>query len=60
MASKRQITGWIKVLEKRKEAIGKERDKLREFLSEVGELAETCDRAHEEIESAIDALSCLV
>jgi hypothetical protein len=60
MASKRQIAGWIKTLEKRKEAIGKERDKLRDFISEVEELAETCDRAHEDLTSAIDSLSCLV
>lgn len=60
MASKRQITGWIKTLEKRKEAIGKERDKLRDIISEIEELAETCDLAHEDLTHAIESLSCLV
>ncbi len=54
MASIKQI---IKQLERRRDAIGKERDKLRELLSEWADLADTCDSAYEDIDRAIDALS---
>lgn len=57
MANKRQIDGWIKSLEKRKTAIGKERDRLSAWLMEIDQLIETCERAYEDVQAAIDALS---
>jgi hypothetical protein len=39
------------------EAVAKERDELRDFASEVDDLADTCDRAYDSIRCAIDALS---
>ena len=55
MNEKRMIT----MLEKRKISIGKERDKLREFISDYEELAEHCDQAYDAIQSAIYSLSQL-
>jgi len=52
-----RIATMIKQLEKHRDRIGKERDSLREFLDEVESLKETCDRAYEGIQCAIDALS---
>ena len=52
-----RIKQLIKQLEKRRDAIGKERDKLRELLSEWADLADTCDCAYEDIDHAIDSLS---
>ena len=48
---------WIVQLEKRRDAIGAERDKLREIVEECEGLEDTCNRAHEALEQAIDALS---
>ena len=47
-------------LEIRKVAIGAERDKLREVMSEFEQLLEVCDRAYEDLDSAIGSLSELV
>lgn len=44
-------------LEKRRVAIGAERDKLRDIISEYLDLAETCERAADDLQNAIDALS---
>ena len=54
MASIRQM---IKQLEKRRGAIGRERDKLRDILGEWSDLADNCDTAYEDIDHAIDTLS---
>lgn len=47
----------VKQLEKRRAAIGAERDKLREIVDEFDGLLECCERADENLASAIDALS---
>ncbi len=51
------IRQMIKQLETRRDAIGRERDKLRELLSDWADLADNCDSAYEDIDHAIDALS---
>ncbi len=51
------VKGLIKTLEKRRTAIGVERDKLRDLISDVEDLAETCDRAYDDLQNAIQALS---
>ena len=49
-----------KELVKRQTAVGKERDKLDEFIGELGDLRESCDRAWDALQEARDALSELV
>jgi predicted nucleic acid-binding Zn-ribbon protein len=46
-----------KALEKHRDRIGKERDALRDLESEITDLKETCERAYDDINCAIDALS---
>ena len=48
---------FVKQLEKRRAAIGVERDKLRKLVGEYTDLIDSCERADENISSAIDALS---
>ena len=60
MATKRQIQSWMKTIEKRQQAIAKERDKLDEVIAEMEGLKESCDRAHDSLQHARDALSELV
>ncbi len=48
---------WIKTLKDRQLAIGKERDKLREAISDMESLEECCTTAYDNIQYAIDALS---
>ena len=55
-----KIKTWIKELEERKQAIGAERDKLRELINTVEELESTCISAYDDIDAAIDSLSNLV
>mgnify|MGYP001614067656 CR=1 FL=1 len=50
----------VKGLEKRRTAVGVERDKLRDLQSEVTDLEETCERAYDALGEAINALSELV
>ena len=52
-----QIKTIMQTIEKRKVAIGKERDKLRDFISELEELEETCSRAYDDLQNAVHALS---
>jgi len=52
-----KLAMMIKQLEKHRDKIGKDRDALRDFLDEVESLKETCDRAYQDLECAIDALS---
>ena len=47
----------IKELDAHKKSIGNTRDKLRDTMSEFKELENVCDRAFEDITSAIEALS---
>lgn len=48
---------WIKHLEKHQKAIGIERDKLRETIGEMEDLADSCQDAYDNIQYAIDRLS---
>ena len=44
-------------LEKKQDAVGKVRDDLRDFISSAGDLLESCERACESLECAVDSLS---
>jgi hypothetical protein len=55
--NKRQIASWKKKIEKRRDEVGKMRDKLRDDMDEMDMLKECCDRAVENMDAAIDALS---
>ncbi len=55
-----KIKKVIKQIKKRENAVAKERDKLDELISELGDLREDCDEAWENLQSARDALSELV
>ena len=50
----------INQLRTRQAAIAKERDKLRDLYNEISMLMDSCDRATEALEDAIEALSELV
>lgn len=60
MATKKQIEGWIKQLQKRMDGVAAERDKIDDALDELGMMKDTCDRAYENLQDARDALSELV
>jgi hypothetical protein len=60
MATKTQITAWVKQIDKRKEAIGKERDKLDDLIGEMQSLKDDMDEAFDDLLRARDALSRLV
>lgn len=60
MATKTQITSWMKQIDRRKEAVGKERDKLDDLIGELQSLKEDCDEAYDALQTARDALSRLV
>jgi len=47
----------IKQLKKHAAVIARERDKMRELLLEWDGVADSCDRAHDDLMNAIDALS---
>lgn len=51
------IKKLIKELNARKKAIGKERDRLRNIISEFEDLENVCEVAFQDIESAIETLS---
>ena len=58
MSMKRSDMGRIKTLLKaRQREVGKVRDKLRKDISDFEDLADTCERAFDDIESALQALS---
>lgn len=54
------ISKMIADIQISKVKIGKERDKLYDILDELEGLKESCDRAYEDLENAIEALSELV
>ena len=58
--NKKQVSGWIKQIEKRIAGIEKERDALDDMISRLQDLEEVCTRAHESLMEARDALSELV
>jgi hypothetical protein len=47
-------------IKKRQEAVAAERDKLDDYISELIDLRESCDRAWDALQDARDALSELV
>ena len=55
--TKERFTDLTLELEKRRTAIGVERDKLRELIGEWEDLANSCDTAYDCIDRAIQALS---
>ena len=57
MLTKRQANSIIRRIEKSRDAIAKERDKLEDLMEEIDNLKDTSNRAHEDLESAISALS---
>jgi chromosome segregation ATPase len=52
-----RISTIIKQIEKRRDAVGKERDKLDDLISELEELRNCCERAWDDLQTARDALS---
>lgn len=57
---KKLTTRWIEVLKKRQAEVGKVRDKIRDDLDEMEMLKDSCERAYDDMQRAIDALSELV
>jgi ABC-type transporter Mla subunit MlaD len=57
MKTKGQILAQIKQAKAR---IAKERDKLRDLISDLDQIADDCDEAHYDLERAADALSRLL
>lgn len=60
MATKKKISSWITKLKEREKALAKERDCLDDMIYEFEGLKECCERAMEDLISAIDTLSELV
>jgi DNA repair exonuclease SbcCD ATPase subunit len=60
MATKTQWAKAISQITKRQEAIGKERDKLDDLISELETLKSDCSEAYNALQEARDALSRLV
>jgi hypothetical protein len=52
-----RISTMIKAIEKRRDAVGKERDKLDDMILELECLRECCARAYDDLGHARDALS---
>lgn len=57
---KAQIARWDKAMKKHQAAVAKARDDIDAFLDEMTMLKECCERAHEDIQRAREALSELV
>jgi hypothetical protein len=55
--NKKTAVSLTKAIEKSNARIAKERDKLRELISDAESLYDACDRAVDSLESAADALS---
>ncbi len=60
MATKGQWARTIAQIAKREEAVGKERDKLDELISELQSLRDDCEEAFDALQTARDALSRLL
>jgi hypothetical protein len=60
MATKKQIEGWIKQVQKRMDGVAAERDKIDSVLEELAMLKDSCERAYDNLQNARDALSELV
>lgn len=57
MARKRTVAAIQRDIERSKDKIAKERDRLRELIHEVESIADDCDEAATALETAADALS---
>ena len=55
--TQRKYSAWKKQLQKRLKEVAELRDAIRDDLSEMGQLHEECERAYEDMERAVDALS---
>lgn len=55
--TKRTFQTIQRALEKKRNEVGRARDGLRDLQGEIEDLAETCDRAYDALNEAIDALS---
>lgn len=58
--NKREIKSWTVKIERQKKRIADERDKLRDMVSELEGVLESCDRAIDHMTDAADALSELL
>lgn len=58
--NKRKTQSIIKSIEKHMKQIGKDRDKLDEFIDELNGLREDCEHAYDCLQEARDALSEMV
>jgi hypothetical protein len=52
-----EFEGIIAEIEKRRDAVGKERDRLDDLIGELEGLRDSCDRAYCDLQNARDALS---
>lgn len=57
MTLKRDAAKWQKMIDKHIAGIAKQRDALDDTINQLTDLKECCDRAHENLECARDALS---
>lgn len=51
------MASLVRRLKQAQARVANERDKLRELESDVAQIAQDCDEAHDDLERAIDALS---
>ena len=58
--SSRSVRALIRTIERKKKALAKLRDEIRDLEDEAASLGGDCDEAHEELIRAADALSKLV
>lgn len=57
ITNKREMKKFLTQIEKLKKRIAADRDELRELIAGAEELADCCERAHDDLERAADALS---
>jgi hypothetical protein len=55
--NKRTLAAWQKQIKRRQEQVGKLRDSIRDEISEMESLADCCERAYDDMQNAMDALS---
>lgn len=54
---KENVTEIITQIEKHRDAVGAERDRLDSFIDELSALRDTCEKAWDDLQRARDALS---
>lgn len=60
LTNKRELKRLLAQIEKIKKRIAADRDELRDVIASAEDLADCCERGHDDLERAIDALSELV